>query len=111
MEKEKDIDELFKGLKMKIIISGRKIDKNCKMFSFIQKKVIYNLKIGKKQKFDFCSIDHNNKEEFILPSLDKPKWDFYEFKEEFNESIEVFKILDLYIFFILSKFCSLTFSF
>lgn len=42
MEKEKDIDELFKGLKMKIIISGRKIDKNCKMFSFIQKKVIYN---------------------------------------------------------------------
>ena len=77
MEKEKNIDELFKGLKMKIIISGRKIDKN-----------IVNLIIGKKQKFDFCSIDHNNKEEFILSSLDKPKWDFYEFKEGFNEAIK-----------------------
>ena len=76
MNIENDVEKIIEKLKMKIIICGRKINKN-----------IINLIISRK-KFDFCSIDNNTNEEFVLSSLDKPKWDFYEFKDGFNEKIK-----------------------
>lgn len=75
MNNKNDNENIIEKLKMKIIICGRKIDKN-----------IINLIIPEK-KFDFCSIDKNSNEEFTLISVDNPKWDFYEFRDGFSDNI------------------------
>ena len=83
MQIQSDDENLEKNLNLKIIISGTKIDKS-----------IVKLIINKKSSYEFCSIDMNTNEEYTMTSFDKPKWDFYEFKDGFNDKIKD-KIYDI----------------
>lgn len=83
MQSQSDDEDLLKKLNLKIIICGRKIDKS-----------LIKLIINKKSSYEFCSIDINTNEEYTLSSFDKPKWDFYEFKDGFNDKIKD-KIYDI----------------
>lgn len=70
---DKNIEKVVENARLKILICGRKIDKN-----------IISLIINKKN-YEFESLDINNNEEFTFTKYEKPEWEFYEFKEGYNQ--------------------------
>jgi GTP-binding protein EngB required for normal cell division len=83
MNDPKNLDDLKAKLKMKIIISGNKIEKQ-----------ILNI-ILKNNKSPFCSIDINNDNEFKMSIFSEYNWDIYELEEGFSEKIceKIYKII------------------
>ena len=83
MNYHKNFDDLKEKLKMKIIISGNKIE--------LQTLNI----ILKDNKKPFCSIDMNNDNEFKMSIFSEYNWDIYELEEGFSEKIceKIYKII------------------
>ena len=75
MINQKNLDELKKKLKMKIIISGNKIEKQT-----------LNI-ILKDNKDSFQSVDNDSHEEFKITEFSEYNWDIYELEEGFSEKI------------------------
>lgn len=83
MINQKNLDELKKKLKMKIIISGNKIETQT-----------LNI-ILKDNKESFQSIDNNIHDEFKMSEFSEYNWDIYELEEGFSEKIceKIYKII------------------
>lgn len=79
---DKNVEKIVENARLKILICGRKID-----------KTITSLIINKKD-YEFESIDINSNKEFTLTNYDKPKWEFYEFKDGYNQKTKD-KIYDI----------------
>ena len=83
MINQKNLDELKKKLKMKIIISGNKIETQT-----------LNI-ILKDNKESFQSIDNNIHDDFKMSEFSEYNWDIYELEEGFSEKIceKIYKII------------------
>ena len=79
---DKNIEKIVENARLKILICGRKIN-----------KTITSLIINKKD-YEFESIDININKEFSITNYDKPKWEFYEFKDGYNQKTKD-KIYDI----------------